>query len=62
MYIALTILKAIILLGGMGLTVANFIPGVTKRDKPKLKKAGKFFLITWGAVIVITVIEFTAFL
>lgn len=58
MYTTLTILKAIILITGLGLTAANFFPGISNNNKQKLKKAGAFFLITWLFVIIITVIEF----
>lgn len=58
MYIALTILKAVIILVGLGLTVINLIPAIGTNDRKKLKKAGVLFLLTFLSVIIVTGLEF----
>ena len=54
----LTILKVIVCLVGFGVSAAYFFPGLSNKDKTKLKRAGVIFFFTWLAIIIITVIEF----
>jgi Na+-driven multidrug efflux pump len=58
MYVVLTILKAVIILVGLGLTVINLIQAIGAKDRKKLKKAGLLFLLTFLSVIIVTGIEF----
>lgn len=43
---------------GFCCTLANFLPGITKPDRKKLKIALLVFIGTWLAIITISAIEF----
>ncbi|WP_183556664.1 hypothetical protein [Mucilaginibacter sp. SP1R1] len=57
--IAVFLLKLAIVILGFGLTAYYFIPGVIKKDYPKIKRAGIIFITTWLFILVIMIIEFT---
>ena len=57
-YIALTLLKAIIIIAGMCFfVIPNFTNGWKNKDNQKLKKAGLFFLGIFGLIALLTIIE-----
>jgi|GEM_PF-2617184 len=58
MYIALTILKVLVILSGFGFAAKFFFPSIKHFNKEGLRKAGIIFLTTFLLVIVITAIEF----
>jgi hypothetical protein len=58
MLIVLTVLKALVCLTGFGFSAFYFFPGISQRNKRKIKKAGLIFLSTWVVIILITGIEF----
>jgi hypothetical protein len=59
-YIALTLLKAIIIIVGMCVfVIPNFTHGWKNNDNKKLKKAGLFFLGIFGLIALLTIIEFS---
>ena len=58
-YIALTLLKAIIIIVGMGFIILNLIFGFRDKDDQKFKKAGLIFLGICGSLTILTIIEFS---
>ena len=57
-YIALTLLKAIIIIVGMCFIILNLIKGLRDKNNQKLKKAGFIFLGICGSLTILTIIEF----
>ena len=56
-YGIITILKLLMGLAGLGLALAYFIAGITNRDRQKIRKGIKIFLLTFLLFILITVVE-----
>jgi len=56
MYVILTLLKAIIIISGLGFSIYYFT--LYREGKSSLKKAAWIFVSTWLLIIIITVIEF----
>lgn len=57
-YLMLTILKVVIVIGGMAFTLSRFFPGIARKDKRKIRQAAVFFVITWLLIVIITGVEF----
>ena len=53
-----TVIKALIALAGMGITIYFLIKGFSNNDESAKKKALKYFLLTVGAVVFLSGIEF----
>ena len=58
MFIAGTLLKAVVGLGGLFLTFWYLIVYIFKKDRSQLRKAGVTFFTTVGVIILISVVEF----
>jgi hypothetical protein len=58
MLVALTILKAVLIITGMAFISPNLIRGFINKDKQKLKKGAIYFFATCIGLVVITAIEF----
>ena len=57
-YIALTLLKALIIITGMVFVFLNFISWRTTKDGKKLKKAAIIFGGVFLSIVILTAIEF----
>ncbi|MFT6054327.1 MAG: hypothetical protein ACJAS3_003325 [Roseivirga sp.] len=53
-----TLLKAVVIFIGLGLTIWHLVKGIATKDDKSKKKALKYFLFTFGFTFLISIIEF----
>lgn len=58
LFLMLTFIKAIIILAGFGFTFWNLIKYFSDKDKPALKKAIKYFFLTFVILFLTMLLEF----
>ncbi|AHM59235.1 hypothetical protein D770_04840 [Flammeovirgaceae bacterium 311] len=57
-FLILTIIKALVVVGGFVMTFWNLSKGLLKKDEAGVSKAIKYFFGTAGIIIAVSVIEF----
>lgn len=56
--LALTLIKGLVILIGLGLALWVLIRGIMKKELNWKNKALKYFFITWLIVIILSIIDF----